>query len=378
MKAVKIQIYPTREQATLIDKTIGCCRFVYNQALAKKKTAYETDKTSISSYSLIKQLPQQKQELEWLKEVDSISLQQSILDLDKAYKRFFKERNGFPNFHKKGRKDSYRTLNASKLSRHYVNLPKIGEVKTAERLLKKWQFKNATVSKQAGKYFVAVLIEYIPCKAKKAGESVGIDLGIKDFAILSNGERIANPKTTAKYADRLALLQRRLSHTQKGSNNRWKARLAVSRLHLRIANTRCDFLNKTSSAIAKRYSVIALETLNTSGMLKNHDLAKSIADVSWSEFVRQLEYKIAWYGGDIKRIGQFEPSSKLCGICGYKNDSLTLKDREWTCPNCGTNHDRDLNAANNILKIALADSEVEPVDTCGISRIEQENLLVTM
>jgi putative transposase len=376
LKAFKTRIYPTSEQAILIDKTIGCCRFVYNNGLALKKELYEKDKTHISAYDLIKKLVKQKQEFEWLKEVEAQSLQQSLIDLDSAYKKFFREKKGFPNFHKKGQKDSYRTLSAKKESKHYIKLPKIGKVKVAEPLKKKWNIGNATISKRADKYFISLLVDFTAPKIQKAGEVVGIDVGIKTFATLSDGVVIENIKTTKKYADKLAHLQRILSKTEKGSNNRNKAKLAVARLHLKISNTRKDFLHKASSVITKQYSLVALENLNVNGMLKNHKLAKSIADCSWTEFARQLEYKGEWYGCEIKKIGRFEPSSKLCSVCGYKMDKMPLNIRKWTCPHCNTQHDRDLNASVNILKIALSGREEEPVDTRHNSVVEQENLKV--
>lgn len=374
MKAFKTRIYPTQEQAELINKTIGCCRFVYNNGLNVKITQYEKDKTNISAYALIKQLTQKKKELEWLKEVEAHALQQSLLDLDKAYKNFFREHKGFPKYHKKGIKESYRTLDASYVTRHKIKLPKIGEVKVAEKLKKKWNIRNATISKRAGMYFISLLIDYTPPKIEKAGEVVGIDVGIKTFAVLSNGKEYPNLKILQKYENRICRLQKILSHTQKGSNNRNKVKTKLARLCLQVANTRQDYLNKISSEISKSYSLIALEDLNISGLLKNHKLAKSISDCSWGEFIRQLEYKCEWYNCELLKIGRFEPSSKLCSVCGYKMDKMPLNIRKWTCSNCNTQHDRDLNASINILKIALLGREEEPVDTGVIGHLEQENL----
>lgn len=374
MKAFKTRIYPTIEQAILIDKTIGCCRFVYNNGLNVKITQYKKDKTSISCYDLIKKLPKQKQEFEWLKEVEAQALQQSLMDLDSSYKKFFQEHKGFPKYHKKGIKDSFRSLSAKYVTRHKIKLPKIGEVKVAEKIKKKWNIRSATISKRAGIYFVSLLVDYVPPKIEKTGEAVGIDVGVKTFAVLSNGKQYENIKTLKKYEDKLTRLQRILSHTQKGSNNRNKAKTKLARLYLKMANIRQDFLNKTSSEIARNYSLVAIEDLNIVGMLKNHKLAKSISDCSWGEFMRQLKYKCEWYGCELHKIGRFEPSSKLCSICGYKMDKMPLNIREWTCPNCNTHHDRDLNASMNILKIALSDREEESVDTVDISSLEQENL----
>lgn len=374
MKAFKTRIYPTPEQIELINKTIGYCRFVYNNGLNVKITQYEKDKTNISAYDLIKQLPQQKKELEWLKEVEAQALQQSLMDLDSAYKKFFKEHKGFPNYHKKGVKDSYRTLNASYVTRHKIKIPKLGEIQVAEKLKKKWNIRNVTISKRAEMYFISLLIDYTPPKVEKTGEVVGIDVGVKTFAVLSNGKEYQNLKILRKYENRLSRLQRILSHTQKGSNNRNKVKTKLVRLYLKVANKRQDYLNKVSSEIAKSYSLVALEDLNIAGLLKNHKLAKSISDCSWGEFVRQLEYKCKWYNCELRKIGRFEPSSKLCSVCGYKMDKMPLNVREWTCPNCNTQHDRDLNASMNILKIALSGREEEPVDTGVTRHLEQENL----
>ena len=373
MKAFKTRIYPTIEQIELIEKTFGCCRFVYNKGLECKKVAYEKDKANVSAYDLINRLPQQKKEFEWLKEVETKALQQSLLDLQSAYAKFFREHKGFPKFHKKGEKESYRTPTPKYSSKHSIYIPKVGIIKTAEKIRKKWIIKNATISKRAGLYFVSILIEYTPPKIIKSDEMVGIDLGIKDFAILSNGTKYKNIKSLKQQEDKLARLQRNLNHTQKGSNNRENLKIKIARLHLHIANKRNDYLHKISTEIINRYSLIAIENLNVKGMIQNHKLAKSIADCSWSEFVRQLEYKASWHNCELRKIGRFEPSSKLCSVCGYKMVEMPLNIRKWECPNCHTVHDRDINAANNILKIALSGREEEPVDTVNGSSLEQEN-----
>lgn len=374
MKAFKTRIYPNAEQTVLIEKTFGCCRFVYNNGLGRKIDAYNKDNTNLSSYDLIKRITTLKKEFEWLKEPENMALQQSILDLEKAYKKFFRERKGFPKFKKKGDKDSFRTFRTQIVSRHYIFIPKIGAVKTAEKIKKKWNIHNATINKRAGKYFISLLIDYEPPKVQKIGEVVGIDLGIKTFATLSDGIKYENPKTLSKYEDKIARYQRQLSRTQKGSNNRKKVKEKLARLHLKVSNIRQDCLHKMSHEIANRYSFVAIEDLNIAGMVKNHNLAKSISDCSWGEFVRQLEYKCEWYNCELRKIGRFEPSSKLCSNCGYKMSGMPLNIRKWTCPNCGMHHDRDVNAAINILNIALSGREVEPVDTVNIGSLEQENL----
>ena len=374
LKAFKTRIYPNAEQVILIEKTFGCCRFVYNNSLKYKIEAYNKNKTNLFAYDLIKRIPSLKKEFEWLKEPENKPLQQSLLDLDKAYKNFFREHKGFPKFKKKDDKDSFRTFNMRFVSRHSIYLPKIGVVKTAEKIKKKWNIHNATISKRAGQYFISLLIDYEPPKTQKTGEIVGIDLGIKTFATLSDGTKYKNPKTLSKYEDKIARCQRQLSRTQKGSNNSKKAKEKLARLHLKVSNIRQDYLHKTSHEIANRYSFVAIENLNIAGMIKNHNLAKRISDCSWGEFIHMLEYQCSWYGCELCKIGRFEPSSKLCSNCGYKMSEMPLNIREWTCPNCGTHHDRDVNAAINILNIALSGREEEPVDTVNIGSLEQENL----
>ena len=362
MKSVKYRIYPTDEQKTLIEKTFGCCRFVYNNALMYKEEEYKKENRHISIFELVKKLTKQKKELVWLKEVDATALQQALIDLDSAYKKFYKEKKNTPKFHKKGYKESYRTFYVHRSSAHFVKLPKIGKIKVSEKLKKKINIHNATISKKANRYFISLLIDYTPPKMNKCKNEVGIDVGIKNFATLSNSIIYKNKKTTAKYAKRLAILQKRLAKKQKGSKNREKAKLAIEKLNMKIANVRKDYLNKISTAIAKQYSFVGIEDLNVQGMLKNHNLAKSIADCSWSEFFRQLQYKCSWYGCVLQKIGRFEPSSKTCSRCGCVQDKMPLNVRKWFCPECGAEHDRDINAAINILKIALSGRQGELVE----------------
>jgi putative transposase len=372
-KAYKFRLYPNAEQQILINKTFGCVRFVYNKMLGDKIEHYNSTKQKLNNTPA-----QYKKEYEWLKEVDSIALQQSLLDLDSAYKAFFRDKKGFPQFHKKGRKDAYRTLTARVDTRYGIKIPKIGTIKTAERVGKWLNIRNATISKWAGQYFISLLVEYTPQPYKKPTNEIGIDMGIKSFAILSDGIIVDNIRTTAKYSVRLAREQRQLSKMQKGSHNREKQKVKVARLHFKIANIRNDFLHKVSTAIAKQYSLIALEDLNIEGMLANHKLAKSISDCSWGKFIKQLEYKGLWYGCEVVMIGRFEPSSKLCNECGYVMVEMPLNIRDWECPQCHTQHDRDINAAKNILKLALSGRQEEVVETCNTSYIERQNLGVAV
>ena len=361
LKAYKYRMYPTKEQEKSFFQHFGACRFVYNWALENKIRSYEQGGKAISRFSLNKMLIGLKEEHEWLKDVNSQSLQGATLNLENAYTKFFREKTGFPNF--KSKKNPVQSFSVPQFydvdfENNKVKLPKIGWVKT--KLHRKYcgDGKTATVSRTpTGKYYISILVddglETPSAFLFDEKTTVGIDVGIKDFAVLSNGERIENPKYLKTSIPRLAVLQKRLSRKQKGSKNRAKARFAVSRIHERISNQRNDFQHKLSSKLISENQAVALETLNVRGMLKNHCLAQSISDASWSSFVTMLEYKAKWLGRTILRIGQFEPSTKICNVCGSYNGKLTLADREWQCPECKTKHDRDINAAINIKKFAL-------------------------
>lgn len=355
LKAFKYRISPTKEQAELINKHIGCVRFVYNNALAFKQSEYAKDKTSHSWYSLVKRLPDLKKENEWLKEVNSQSLQQAIVNMNTAFENFFKGRADFPKFKKKGKsKQSFNIPQSIKIDNDKLIIPKFkGGIDIVLHRSIKGKIKQATISKTpTGKYFVSILCETNEAEKqlKPVNEktTVGLDLGIKSFLVASNGKEYDNPKYLRKVQDKLKYNQRQYSK-HKGTKRKYK----VALLHEKVANQRKDFLHKVSSELINNHDSIALEDLNISGMLKNHCLAGSISDVSWGMFVTMLEYKAKWNGVNILRIGRFEPSSKTCSECGYINKELTLKDREWACPECGSVLDRDLNAAINIKNFAL-------------------------
>lgn len=375
-KAYEYRLYPNKGQQVLLAKHFGCNRFIYNWALALRKDLYESKGESISKYELNKKITElcKEEKYIWLKEVLTQSLQQSIQNLDTAFIKFFKEKKGFPKFKsKKTHRYSYRIPQNVKINfeNHKVYLPKLKWVNIRVDRQFTGKIKSATVKQvPSGKYFVSILVEENSINKKQLpitfDKAVGIDLGIKDFCILSNGIKVPNPKFLRSKEKRLKVLQKRLSRKQKGSKNREKARLKVAIQHERISNCRKDFLHKLTTKLVKesQFDTFCLETLGIQNMMKNHKLAKSIAEVSWYQFKTLLEYKAEKKGKNVVSIGRFEPSSKLC-TCGYKNNELTLKDREWTCPICNTHHDRDILAANNIKRFALSKSNIESFSGSG-------------
>jgi putative transposase len=355
-KGLKYRIYPTAPQKELIAKHIGSSRFVYNLALETKNTAYVGSKTNLSPFDLMKQLPDLKKECEWLKEVNSQSLQQSIHNMDAAFKKFFKG-GGFPKFKSKHcGTQSFGVPQSVLIENNLLIIPKFKEgIEIVLSRPIKGTIKQAVISKTpTGKYFASILVDTnseAPIKLPvKENTAIGIDLGIKDFAVTSNGCVFENPKFLRKAQSKLRYTQRRCS---KHKGKRTKQRLAL--LHEKVANQRKDFLHKISTKLIRENQTICLEDLAVINMLKNHNLAQAISDVGWSGFVAMLEYKARWYGKNILKIGRFAPSSKTCNCCGHINKDLTLKDRSWTCPKCNSILDRDINAAINIKTFALKD-----------------------
>ena len=355
LKGLKHRLYPTDSQKELIAKHIGCSRFVYNLALETKNTAYLGSKHNFSPFDLIKQIPELKKECEWLKEVNSQSLQQSIQNMDIAFKKFFKGA-GFPKYKSKHKgKQSFSIPQNVSVNGNKLMIPKFK--KGIEIVLHreiKGTIKSATISvTPTGKYFVSILVDTNtenPIKAPiKEETTIGIDLGIKDFVITSEGYRYKNNRYTKTYAKKLKEHQQHLSRKTKGSNRYQKQKLKVATIYKKITNSRLDNLHKVSTELIKKYDLIVLEDLNIKGMIKNHKLSKYIVDASWSKFVEFLTYKAEWNDKKIVKIDRFFPSSKTCNSCGYINQNLKLDMREWTCPSCNTKLDRDLNASMNIL-----------------------------
>ena len=387
IKSYKYRLNPTKEQAEFFEKSFGCVRFVYNWALNQRIEAYQKDGTRIDWVESCKRLTQLKkqEETKWLNDVSNQSLQSSIRNMDSAFTRFFREKKGFPKFHSKKRgRFSFQLVQGVSIDfdTHKVKLPKIGEVKFGKNREFVGKIGTCTVSKApTGKYYISILVDDgkpMPEKAQITDNTaVGIDVGIKDFAVLSNGQVYSNPKYLEKDEKRLKVLQKRLSRKQKDSKRCERARFAVARQHEKIRNGRVNFIHQVTSRIVRENQTVIIEDLNVEGMLKNHNLAKHIASASWSEFFRQLQYKCDWQGKNLIRIGRFEPSSKMC-LCGYINKDLTLKDREWDCPQCGRHNDRDLLAAVNIKRFGLQKQnligEISPVVN-GVEDVESLTLV---
>ena len=367
LKAYKFRIYPTEEQEIFFAKTFGCVRKVYNLMLNDRKKAYEEVKNDPSKKMTFPTPAKYKKEFPFLKEVDSLALSNAQLNLDKAYKNFFRDKSvGFPRFKsKKNPVQSYTTNNqngtVALIDNKFIKVPKLKSlIRIKLHRQPKGMIKSATISRHAsGKYYISLLCKEEINELPKTNSAIGIDLGITDFAILSDGQKIDNHKFTSKMEKKLKREQRKLSKRallakNKGiplseAKNYQKQKRKVARLHEKVMNQRTDFLNKLSTEIIKNHDIICIEDLNVKGMLRNHKLARSISDVSWSSFVAKLQYKADWYGREIIKVDTWFPSSQICSECGHKDGKKSLDIREWTCPICHTHHDRDINASINIL-----------------------------
>ena len=360
-KAYKYRIYPNKKQQELIQKTFGCARFVYNYYLNKRKEMYENEKTSFTYNMCSKDLTQLKKQYEWLKEPDKDSLQKSLKDLDAAYQKFFKEHSGYPKFKsKKNRHKSYRTSytnNNIRFENKHIRLPKLGMVKVRDKQIPQGRILNATISQEPnGHYYCSLCCTDIEFEQyPKTNKNVGIDLGICDFAILSDGIKIENPQFYEKSEKKLAKLQRELSRKAIGSSRWNKARIKVAKLQKHISNQRKDFLQKLTTTIVGNYDVIAIEDLDVKSMKETDSKTrnKRVGDVSWSEFRRMITYKSKWYGKKLSVSDRYYPSSQICHVCGHRDGKKSEDVRNWTCPNCHSELDRDINAAINILNEGL-------------------------
>jgi len=355
MNTYKFKILPTRAQQDRLDQMFGCSRFVWNYFLDLNNKIYleakekDLKKKHLNYYDCANQLTDLKKKNEWLKEANSQSLQQTLKDLDTSYNRFFKKQSGFPNFKSKKNKQSFRIPQFFELNENQISFPKFKEgIKTIVHREIKGNIKYAIISKtKTEKYFVSITTDYEVKKKRTSNNSIGIDLGIKDFAVSSDGKKY---NLELKRNDsKIKFLHRKLSKKKNGSNNKKKARLQLALQYEKAENRKQDFQHKLSDKLCKENKLIAIEDLNIKGMVKNHCLAKSISNQSWYSFITKLEYKSERYSGKIEKTNRFYPSSKTCSNCGYINQDLTLKNREWTCKECGVKHDRDILASQNIL-----------------------------
>ena len=356
-KVYKFRIYPNKEQEILLSKHFGCSRFVYNYFLNERKEQYQKDNKSDNYYKQAKSLTELKknEEYDWLKEVNSQSIQFALRNLDTAYDRFFRKLAQFPKFKSRKHKNTFTIPQFGRLENYKIFIPKFKEgikVKLDNRKVEGEIGKMNITKTPTGKYYVSIFTEQEIEQLPKTNKKCGIDLGLKDFVITSDGKKFKNNRYTKKYSKELKKAQQHLSRKEKGSNGFEKQKLKVAKIHEKIASCRLDTLHKVSKELVENYDIISIEDLNVKGMIKNHKLSKHIADASWGNFVNLLQYKCDWYGKELVKVNRFYPSSKTCSSCGWLNQNLKLSDRKWICK-CGETHDRDINASLNILKEGL-------------------------
>lgn len=352
-KAYRYELKPNQNQLTLLKKHAGCARFAYNWGLAERKRFWEEEGRTANAIELHRQLNQlKKSDFPWMYEVSKCAPQEALRDLDRAFRNFFAGRAKFPTFKKKGKHDSFRLTGTIKVYPRHVQLPRLGKVRVKEDTAKcQSRILSATVVREADRWYVSLTVtEEIPNPEPINGEAVGLDMGIEHFAVLSTGEKIAAPRALEKSLRRLKKLSRQHSRKQKGSRNRRKSAQKLARLHCRIANQRRDFLHKLSTRLAKTRPVIVIEDLAVKNLMQNQQLSRRIADSGWGIFRRMLEYKTGWYGSKLVVADRYYSSSKKCNRCGYVLPELKLSVRYWECPACGASHDRDINAAVNLLQ----------------------------
>lgn len=380
-KAYRFELRPTQEQKVLLDKHFGCVRFVYNHFLNERQEQYQTNKKSDTCYTQQKTLTQLKKQEEfvWLNEVNSQSLQEALRNLETSYLNFFRGKTKFPRFKSKKGRNSFTARQNTKLIDGKVIVPKFKEgiVCIVHQKVEGEVGRMIFSKTPTGKYFVSILTEQQYQPKEKTGRSCGVDLGLKDFVVTSDGLRFKNNKFTKKYETKLATAQKHLSRKQKGSNGYEKQRLKVAKVHEKISNSRTDNLHKVSHKLISEYDIIVLEDLNVKGMVKNHKLAKHISDASWGTFIGMLKYKAEWNDKQVVQVDRFFPSSKTCSECGWINQDLNLTMREWTCKN-GHVLDRDLNASQNILREGLNILSAGTVDYTDGDGVRSGNTQLSM
>ena len=368
-KTYKFRIYPTVEQEVLLAKHFGCTRWVYNYFLNERKEQYQKSKKSDNYYAQAKTLTEIKKqaETEWLKEVNSQTLQFALRSLDTAFLNFFRGNAQFPKFKSKKHKNTFTIPQFGTVSNGLLFIPKLKDgIKVKLHREVKGKIGKMNITKTpTGKYYVSIFTEQVIEELPKTNKQVGIDLGLKDFVITSDNKKFKNNRYTRKYAKQLKKAQQHLSRKQKGSNGFEKQKIKVAKIHEKIASCRLDTLHKVSRKLVNEFDVIVCEDLNVKGMIKNHKLSKHIADASWGNFVTLLQYKCDWYGKELVKVNRFYPSSKTCSECGWINQDLNLSMRHWTCKSCGVIHDRDVNASRNILKEGLKNISAGTVEYKG-------------